>query len=130
MKNKGILPDTCAWIDYFRPGETPLGERLEKALVAEGVYVCGPVLFELIQGAKSDKERATLTNAMAALPFLEMTEKLWIQAGKLSAALRREGKTIPFSDILIAAITIEHDLAVLTADEHFRIIPQIRIIRS
>ena len=123
MKSKGILPDTCAWIDYFRPGETPLGERLEKVLADEVVYVCGPVLYELVQGAKSDEERASLTHAMAALPFLEMTEKLWIQAGKLSAALRREGKTIPFSDILIAALTLEHDLVVMTADEHFRFIP-------
>jgi predicted nucleic acid-binding protein len=123
LKSKGILPDTCAWIDYFRPGEIPLGEWLEKALAAGVVYVCGPVLCELVQGAKSDKERATLTDAMAALPFLEMTEKLWIQAGKLSGALRREGKTIPFSDILIAALALEHDLVVLTADEHFRIIP-------
>ena len=125
MKSKGILPDTCAWIDYFRPGETPLGERLEKALADEVVYVCGPVLYELVQGTKSDEERASLTHAMAALPFLEMTEKLWIQAGKLSAVLRKEGKTLPFSDILIAAITLEHDLVVLTADEHFRVIPSV-----
>jgi predicted nucleic acid-binding protein len=123
LRSKGILPDTCAWIDYFRPGEAPLGERLETALAAGVVYVCGPVLCELVQGAKSDKEQATLIHVMAALPFLEMTEKLWIQAGKLSAALRREGKTVPFSDILIATLALDHDLVILTADEHFRIIP-------
>jgi predicted nucleic acid-binding protein len=123
LKSKGILPDTCVWVDYFRPGTTPLGQRLEQALADEVVYVCGPVLYELVQGAKSDEEQVSLTHAMAALPFLDVTEKLWIQAGKLAAALRREGKTIPLSDILIAAITLEHNLVVLTADEHFRIIP-------
>jgi predicted nucleic acid-binding protein len=123
LKNKGILPDTCAWIDYFRPEETLLGERLEKALVAEVVYICGPVLYELVQGAKSDKEQASLTSALGALPYLEITEALWIKAGQLSAVLRKTGKTIPLSDILIATLAIDHSLAVMTVDEHFRLIP-------
>ena len=123
MKNNGLLPDTCAWIDYFRPGAAPLGQVLDQALSAEIVYVCGPVLYELFQGAKSEKERALLTSAFGALPYLEMNEALWIIAGQLSADTRKEGITIPFSDVLIAALAIEHDLAVLTSDEHFRNIP-------
>ena len=123
MKNNGILPDTCAWIDYFRPGAAPLGQALDQVLSAEIVYVCGPVLYELFQGAKSGKERALLTGAFGALPYLEMNEALWIKAGQLSADMRKEGKTIPFSDILIAALAIEHNLTVLTMDEHFRNIP-------
>jgi len=123
LKNNGILPDTCAWIDYFRPGAAPLGQALDLVLSAEIVYVCGPVLYELFQGAKSGKERALLTGAFGALPYLEMNEALWIKAGQLSTDMRKEGKTIPFSDILIAALAIEHNLTVLTMDEHFRNIP-------
>jgi hypothetical protein len=125
LKNNGILPDTCAWIDYFRPGVAPLGQALERALSAKIIYVCGPVLYELFQGAKSEKERTLLTSAFGALPYLEMNEALWIKAGQLSADMRKEGKTIPFSDILIAALAIEHNLAVLTIDEHFRNIPRL-----
>ena len=123
MKNNGILPDTCAWIDYFRPGVAPLGQALDQALSTEIIYVCGPVLYELFQGAKSEKERALLTSAFGALPYLEMNEALWIKAGQLSADTRKAGKTVPFSDVLIAALAIEHNLAVLTMDEHFRNIP-------
>lgn len=127
MKNKGILPDTCAWIDYFRPGTAILGRLLGQAISAGNVYVCGPVLYELVQGTRSEKEKSTLINAMGALPFLEMNEALWIKAGHLSADLRKEGKTIPFSDILIAVLAIEHDLTVLTVDEHFQKITGVSI---
>ena len=127
MKNNGILPDTCAWIDYFRPGAAPLGQALDQALAVEVVYVCGPVLYELFQGAKSEKERTLLTGAFGAQPNLEMNEALWLKSGQLSAAMRREGKTIPFSDILIAALALEHNLAVLTIYEHFRNIPGLEV---
>jgi predicted nucleic acid-binding protein len=127
LKNKGMLPDTCAWIDYFRPGENTLGQLVERAIASDSVYACGPVLYELVQGARSEKEQASLTSALGALPFLEMTEALWIKAGQLSAGLRKTGKNIPLSDILIATLAIEHSLAVMTVDEHFRLIPGVLI---
>jgi predicted nucleic acid-binding protein len=127
LKNKGILPDTCAWIDYFRPGGGALGRYVERAIASYAVYVCGPVLYELVQGARSEKERASLTGALGGLPYLEMTEALWITAGQRSATLRKAGKTIPLSDILIATFAIEHNLAIMTVDEHFRIIPGVLI---
>jgi predicted nucleic acid-binding protein len=128
LKNKGILPDTCAWIDYFRPGGSALGQLLERAIASDSVYACGPVLCELLQGARSEKEKASLTSALGALPYLEMTEALWIKAGELSSVLRKTGKTIPLSDILIATLAIEHSLAVMTVDEHFRLIPGVRVL--
>ena len=127
MKDSGILPDTCAWIDYFRPEASRLGERLEQAVATRAVYACGPVLYELVQGARSEKERAELTNALSALPFLEMTESLWVKAGRLSGSLRKAGKTVPFSDILVATLALENNLVVMTVDEHFRGIPGLAI---
>ena len=128
MKDRGILPDTCAWIDYFRPGASSLGTALERAIDATVVYACGPVLYELVQGARSERERTQLTNALSALPFLEMTEALWIHAGRLAASQRKAGKAMPFSDIMIAALALKNNLAVMTADEHFRGIPGLTIV--
>ena len=122
MKSKGFLPDTCAWIDYFRAGENPLGKLLDEALSKEAVYACGPVLYELVQGTRLKNEQTMLLSALGALPFLELTMDVWVQAGQQSAALRRMGRTIPFSDVLIATLAIEHNLAVMTVDEHFRFI--------
>lgn len=128
MKSKGILPDTCAWIEYFRPGGSTLGQLVGRAIASEAVYTCGPILYELVQGARSEKECASLLNALRALPYLDMTETLWIKAGQLSATLRKAGKSIPLSDILIATLAIEHTLEIMTVDEHFRIVPGLSII--
>lgn len=119
MKNRGVLPDTCAWIEYFKPGASTLKQTLERLLLDDDVFMCGPVLYELAQGMKSDKEKNAVMDALNSLEYIETSRDLWIKAGELSSALRREGKTIPFSDILIAAITIENNLSILTFDKHF-----------
>jgi tRNA(fMet)-specific endonuclease VapC len=41
------------------------------------------------------------------------------------AQLRRQGTPIPTNDIWIAAIVLQHDLALLTSDAHFSSLPQI-----
>lgn len=128
MAANGILPDTCAWIDFFRQQRTQLGDLLEGFLDKEPVYACGPVLCEMLQGIRTEKEEALLLDAMRALPYLEMTEQTWTEAGRLAARLRRGGKTLPFSDILLAALAREHNLSILTADRHFAEIPEIEII--
>lgn len=128
MDASGILPDTCAWIDFFRQQRTRLGDQLEDFLDKGPVYACGPVLCELLQGIRSEKEEALLLDALRALPYLEMTEQTWVEAGRLAARLRRNGKTLPFSDILLAALAREHNLSILTADRHFAEIPDIEII--
>lgn len=130
MKSKGILPDTCAWIDYFKSTESKLGTALEQALAGEQVHVCGTVLYELVQGVKSEKEQALLQGALRALPYLEMTPPLWVKAARLSADLRKQGKTLPFSDLLIAALALENNLAVLTVDRHFKEIPKLVVMGS
>lgn len=122
------MPDTCAWIDYFRADDGALGEALDKALRQEPVHTCGLVVFELIQGVKTENEKSALLHALGSLEYSEMNPKTWIAAGELSANLRRKGKTLPFSDLLIAAVAIEHGLTLLTRDQHFKEIPGIKIL--
>jgi predicted nucleic acid-binding protein len=114
-----VLADTCAWIDYLKPGPSALKSLMEKLLLNDRVVVVGPVLYELTQGIKSAKERSTVMEALKSLDYIEMTEALWIKAGELSSTLRKAGKTIPFSDVLIATLALENNLSVITIDKHF-----------
>jgi predicted nucleic acid-binding protein len=127
LKSKGLLVDTCAWIEYFKSRSSALKQTVEELLLTEQVCSCGPVLYELSQGIKSDKERAMLTDAFAALRYVEMNEALWFKAGELSTLIKRQGKTLPLSDILIASLALEHDLTVLTVDKHFEQIPGLKL---
>jgi predicted nucleic acid-binding protein len=53
MAPNKILPDTCAWIDFFKGNQTPLAESLEKSLLQREVLTCGVVICELLQESKS-----------------------------------------------------------------------------
>lgn len=127
MVNK-ILPDTCAWIDFFRGRPSRLAERVEAAVVQGEVVTCGVVLFELLQGIKKPKEENLVLNAFQAIPQLEMTGVLWIKAGRLSSQLRKKGHTLPLSDIIIATLALEHSCSLLTVDRHFDVVPGLAVI--
>ena len=45
-----VIPDTCAWIDFFSGRQTPLAELLGDLLLNAEVLTCGVVLYELLQG--------------------------------------------------------------------------------
>jgi predicted nucleic acid-binding protein len=128
VPDNGILADTSIWIEFFRPG-TEAGNRLEKLLAKNSVWICGTVLFELVQGVRSDKEKKLLLDIFLNLPYVEMTSSLWRQGGELSATLKKKGVTVPFSDILIASVAIEHNLRIFTFDKHFEQIPGVKIYR-
>jgi predicted nucleic acid-binding protein len=123
MTSNRILPDTCAWIDFFNGRHTVLAHALEQVLVQGEAVTCGVVLYELVQGIRNKKEESLVLNALQALPHLEMTDKQWIIAGRLSAALRKRGQTLPFSDIIIATLALEHKITILTIDHHFSLVP-------
>lgn len=125
-----LLPDTCAWIDFFRGKQTPLATALEQSLLSGDVLTCGVVLLELLQGIKDSREEQLVHNALLALPHLEMTRDLWLKAGKLSSLLRKKGQILPLSDIIIATIAREHGCAVLTIDRHFETIEGLTVVNE
>ena len=45
---------------------------------------------------------------------------------RLFVQLKRAGTPIPDNDLWIAAVAIEHDLALVTRDRHFDKLPQLR----
>jgi predicted nucleic acid-binding protein len=127
MTPEKLLPDTCAWIDFFKGSATPLAQALERELLQGEVATCGVILCELVQGIRSTREEQLVLNALQAVRHLEMTAELWIRAGRLSARLRKNGHTLPLSDLIIATLALEHGLSVLTVDRHFDVVPGLRV---
>jgi predicted nucleic acid-binding protein len=123
----GVLPDTCAWIDFFAGNTTAVANLVAVALRDSPVFTCGPVLSELLQGTRSDRDREAVLESHRALEYADATPAVWVRAGDLAAALRRSGTTVPLSDLLIAAIAIEQRLEIITADRHFVLIPGLRV---
>lgn len=105
-----------------------MAETLGESLLRVEVVTCGAVLYELLQGIKNPGEEEQVKNGLQALSYLEMTRDLWGRAAQLSSQLRAGGHTLPFSDIMIAALALNHDCAVLTIDRHFEVIPGLVIV--
>jgi predicted nucleic acid-binding protein len=84
-------------------------------------------MFEVLQGIKSEGEKNKILGILASLPYVEMTIKLWQHAADLSILLKKNGVSLPFSDILIAAIASENDLSIYTLDNHFKQIPNLKL---
>jgi predicted nucleic acid-binding protein len=127
-ESEGILADTSVWIEFFKP-RSEIGNKLESLLKKPSIWICGIVLFELVQGVKSAAEKATILETMSGLPFAEMSKSLWQKAGELSSSVKRKGLNLPLSDILVAALAIEYNLKIFTLDKHFEKIPEVRIYR-
>ncbi len=125
-KSSGILADTSVWIEFFKQ-RSGTGDALEALILENSVWTCGVVLFELVQGVKSDSEKSQILATLSHLKYAEMSKSLWQKAGDLSVALRKKSLTIPLSDIFIAAIAIEHNLSVFTLDGHFKDIPGVML---
>jgi len=127
LKDK-ILADTSVWIEFFKK-DSEIGDKLSSLLAEGSVTICGIVIFELLQGIKSDKEKSIILNAISELPYIEMNKALWEKSATLSSTLRKKGIAIPLSDILIAAISLEYDLSIFTLDRHFENMPYIKLYR-
>ncbi len=123
-----ILVDTCVWLEFFNL-QSVLGKTLEHLLIADSVATCGIVLFELMQGIKTEKEISLIRSVLSQLPYMEMNRSLWEKAAILSSSLRKKGIAIPLSDIFIATIALEHNLSIFTIDKHFESIQGISIYK-
>lgn len=121
MQNR-ILADTSVWIEFFK-ADSKKGDTLAALLAKNNACTCGIVLCELMQGIKSEAEKASILSILSELPYIEMTTALWQEAAGLSQTLKKKGLTLPLSDIFIASIAIARNLSIFTLDKHFEQIP-------
>jgi len=124
-----VLVDTSVWISFFR-GADSLPRQFRELLQSQQLVTCGIVIAELLAGIRDANERESIETGMAGLDYLEMNQSTWSLVGTTLAGLRRAGKTLPISDVILAALAIENDCSVLTFDRLFRSIPSIRLYRT
>lgn len=116
-----IIVDTTIWIDFFHNKDTPQTEMLQHILNAgEDIGTCGVILTEVLQGIREDRDYAKVSSHFEAFSFLPMQRSTFESAAQLYRTLRRKGITIRNSvDCMIAAVAIEHDIALLHNDRDF-----------
>ena len=115
-----VLVDSSAWIESLRRnGDMRVKLAVEGLLEAYEAQWCSPVRLEVLGGARLE-ERAHLGKRFSVIPFRVCREEDWDRAIALAWRLRTRGLTVPWLDILIAAIAIHDQVRLYTIDAHFQ----------
>jgi len=126
MNGKYLL-DTNIVIALFAD-DTAVKENLAKA---DEVFVPSIAIGELCFGAR--KSRRVKENLERIDEFVANSVVLGCDAetarryGEIKNALRIKGRPLPENDIWIAAIALQHDLPLVTRDEHFNEIESLKV---
>jgi tRNA(fMet)-specific endonuclease VapC len=123
-----IALDTNRLTDLFR-GDADLAEFLGGC---DEVGVPFVVLAEMRAGFLGGTRSAANERLLADFLTRETVVALYAnretteQYARLFVQLKRAGTPVPDNDLWIAALCLEHDLALVTRDQHFDKIPQLR----
>ena len=104
----------------------------EKLAQVDDVFVPSVVLGELYFGAhksaRATKNSARIDELASNTVVLSCDSETARHYGEVKNALRLKGHPIPENDIWIAAVAIQHDLALVTRDAHFKEIENLKIV--
>lgn len=111
-----VLVDSSVWIDFFSGHPTP---ALEQALADSAVVVPPLVLAELISGARTAGERATLNDALGDLPLHPTPREHWVRVGELRRSLAGRGIAVSIPDAHVAQCALDGAFLLLSRDAVF-----------
>jgi predicted nucleic acid-binding protein len=114
-----VLADTSVWVDYLNRGRESKAGRLDHLLTAGEVVVCGPVVAELLAGAKA-ADRNKLWLLLMGLPWADLGPLQWQNVGEAAARLRERGETVALTDIEIAVAALDSSAQLWTRDADFK----------
>ncbi|MBE13767.1 MAG: hypothetical protein CL744_09320 [Chloroflexi bacterium] len=95
--------------------------RVRKAVIVGVVYA------ELLRGARTESEARNLEADLDGPPFLNSDRESWRRIGELLTELQIQGNSIPFQCAAIVALAVQHNLPVLTRDQHFSRVCRIQL---
>ena len=121
-----MILDTNA-LSAFVDGDAAVGVVLRHQARA-----CIPVIVlgEFRYGIALSKHRAAyelwVDSQLRHFDILPVTEETAASYAALRVTLKQKGQPIPANDAWIAALALQHRLPVLSRDQHFDAVPQIR----
>lgn len=123
-----MILDTNA-LSAFADGEEGVGEILRQQTRAAIPVI---VLGEFRYGIAGSRHRSTYEKWLDAhllhFDLLAVTAETTIPYASLRGTLKRLGRPIPANDAWIAALAMQHRLPILSRDEHFDVLPDLRRI--
>ena len=130
MNGNSVLLDTNIVISHFRG----FNENIQRHLEAEGkIFIPLTVFGELMAGAYRSKNKEKSVDQihifLKIAALLIPDEITAIHYGEIYAEMADKGTPIPQNDLWIAALAREHQIPLVTRDQHFDRIRDMKILK-
>lgn len=113
-----IIPDTSIWIEFFKANE-PYYADLKDLIEKDQVLAIEPVFAELLQGARSKRERKILLGYWENLPKPSYIN-VFIEAGIISSENKWISKGVGLIDCTIVVIAKKSISKIWTLDKKLK----------
>ena len=121
-----MILDTNA-LSAFVDGDADVGEILRsQARAAIPVIVLGEFRYGIAESRHRRAYEAWLVTELPDFEILAVTDETAVAYAGLRVALKRSGQPISANDAWIAALAIQHKLPVLSRDQHFDVVPDLK----
>lgn len=124
-----VLVDSNYYISRAKAGIDPFPELAAHEWRWE-IATCGTVIFEVCRGRRVASVRRRFSQGFSVMVYLQATARVWERATDLARELDRRGVILPSPDLLLAALALEANAAVLTADRHFFEVPGLSVLEK
>jgi predicted nucleic acid-binding protein len=117
-----VLPDTPIWSAALRRGADVGGSyRAEMLkLVNQGtVEIIGPIRQEILSGIRDRPKFDSVRDRLRSFPDLEIATDDYEEAASFYNRCRSTGIQGSFTDFVICAVAVKHDLEIFTDDKDF-----------
>ena len=123
--------DSSLWIEYYRPdGRPQRRSAVRDAVVQDIVATTAMVAIEVLQGATTPEAFEALQADFGALHWLDVTRRMAERAARIGFDLHRRGQAVPSTDLMIAAVALEHECQLWHLDEHFERIAKVAPLKQ
>ncbi|MCD9854077.1 PIN domain-containing protein [Epilithonimonas sp. JDS] len=92
------------------------------------VFVVGELFYGAENSSKKEKHFEQIKKFTENVSIINSTEETARIYASVKSLLKQQGTPIPENDIWIAAISIENDKSLVTNDQHFSLIKNLKII--
>lgn len=118
-----VLVDTSCWVEALRKdGKAAVRQQVKHLLLAGEAAICDLILLELWNGARDQYQKDQIRRLESTLILLSIDKAVWEKAKALALLCRKNGLSIPATDLLIVAVALRHEVPVVHADKHIDLV--------
>ena len=120
------LLDTNIAVEVLRGDETLWNRLRTEPELFLTVVVLGELYYGAAKSARPEENTARVNELATRMTILSCDHETSLLYGQLKGRLKGTGRLIPTNDVWIAASAIQHDLTIVTRDEHFGFVEDLR----